>query len=81
MSLNFFPAQDCLGDSDADAFLEHIEIFFCRQTEDGFCELIVARDDFFKRNVVLKLFNLERIQKGLVTFLHLRVFFEEQVPT
>ena len=42
MSLNFFPAQDCLGDSDADAFLEHIEIFFCRQTENGFCELVIA---------------------------------------
>ncbi len=70
VSLNFFTAQDCLGDSDADAFLEHIEIFFCRQTENSFCELVVARNDFFQCDILLKLFYFEGIENVFEKFFH-----------
>ncbi len=46
MSLNLFPAQYGLGDSDASAVFEYVEVFVDGQTEYGFGELVIARNDF-----------------------------------
>ena len=70
MGLNFFAAQGCLCDGDADAFLYSVVVFVVGQIEKIFGQFVIARDNIFERDIFLKLFDLKGIKNSFVSFIH-----------